>query len=146
MKSESESQSDLDLNATPEAQGTDGVLAPGAPESLETGTTEPPADTTGQPAPRGPLGDNDATPGPAVITPAKAPAKPKAPGKAKAAAEAIEPGQFPHDEPAPPQDEEGDLTPAYMRWMARNNPNQFLVQYANRGGDLARELELTLSK
>lgn len=42
--------------------------------------------------------------------------------------------------PPPPKGLEGDKTPEFMRWLAKYHPDEFRVQYANRGGTLVREL------
>ena len=51
----------------------------------------------------------------------------------------------PPDDPEPPLDPMfGSKTPDYMRWLARNQPEQFRARYKHAGGALVRELLASL--
>ena len=47
--------------------------------------------------------------------------------------------------PAPPLGPEGDKTEAYLRWLAKYYPDEFRFRYAQRGGDVVKELLLSMT-
>ena len=51
----------------------------------------------------------------------------------------------PADDPEPPLDPMfGTKTPDYMRWLARNQPEQFRARYKHTSGSLVKELLASL--